>query len=154
MAAAATASLRISPLLHAAVLVCGGDLFLLDMGEPVRILEMAKQMARLSGLSLRDAQHPQADIEIVCTGLGPGEKLYEELRIDAESQPTTHPLIYRATERAILPGQLWPQIDAMEAAIGRQDAAAALDVLARLVPEWQRGGAGGPNQAADSVEVA
>ena len=110
MAAAATASLRISPLLQAAVLVCGGDLFLLDMGEPVRILEMAKQMARLSGLSLRDAQHPQADIEIVCTGLGAGEKLYEELLIDAESQPTTHPLIYRATERAILPGQLWSRV--------------------------------------------
>jgi len=112
------------------------------MGEPVRILDLAKQMVRLSGLSLRDAQHPQGDIEIVCTGLRPGEKLYEELLIDAESEPTTHPLIYRATERAISPEQLWPQIEALEAAIRRQDAPAALDVLAHWVPEWQRGSDG------------
>ena len=125
--------------LQAAVLARGGDLFLLDMGEPVRILDLAKQMVRLSGLSLRDGQHPQGDIEIICTGLRPGEKLYEELLIDAESEPTSHPLIYRATEGAIPPEQLWPQIEAMEAAIQRQDAAAALDVLAQLVPEWQRG---------------
>jgi FlaA1/EpsC-like NDP-sugar epimerase len=125
--------------LQAAVLARGGDLFLLDMGDPVRILDLAKQMVRLSGLSLRDAQHPHGDIEIVCTGLRPGEKLYEELLIDAESEPTPHPLIYRATERAIPPEQLWSQIEAMEAAIRRQDAEAALNVLAHLVPEWQRG---------------
>ena len=125
--------------LQAAVLARGGDLFLLDMGEPVRILDLANQMVRLSGLSLRDGQHPQGDIEIICTGLRPGEKLYEELLIDAESEPTSHPLIYRATEGAIPPEQLWPQIEAMEAAIQRQDADAALDVLAQLVPEWQRG---------------
>jgi FlaA1/EpsC-like NDP-sugar epimerase len=125
--------------LQAAVLARGGDLFLLDMGEPVRILDLAKQMVRLSGLSLRDGQHPQGDIEIICTGLRPGEKLYEELLIDAESEPTSHPLIYRATEGAIPPEQLWPQIEAMEAAIQRQDADAALDVLAKSVPEWQRG---------------
>ena len=139
--------------LQAAVLARGGDLFLLDMGEPVRILDLAKQMVRLSGLSLRDAQHPQGDIEIVCTGLRPGEKLYEELLIDAESEPTTHPLIYRATERAIPPEQLWPQIEAMEAAIRRQDAPAALDLLAQLVPEWQRGEVGGQSQSAHPVEV-
>ena len=140
--------------LQAAVLARGGDLFLLDMGEPVRILDLAKQMVRLSGLSLRDGQHPNGDIEIVCTGLRPGEKLYEELLIDAESEPTSHPLIYRATERAIPPEQLWPQIEVMEAAIRRQDAAAALDVLSLLVPEWQRGEVGGLPQAADPVETA
>ena len=140
--------------LQAAVLARGGDLFLLDMGEPVRILDLANQMVRLSGLSLRDAQHPQGDIEIVCTGLRPGEKLYEELLIDAESEPTSHPLIYRATERAIPPEQLWPQIEAMEAAIRRQDAPAALDLLAQLVPEWQRGEVGGQPQVAHPVEVA
>jgi FlaA1/EpsC-like NDP-sugar epimerase len=137
--------------LQAAVLARGGDLFLLDMGEPVRILDLAKQMVRLSGLSLRDAQHPQGDIEIVCTGLRPGEKLYEELLIDAESEPTIHPLIYRATERAIPPEQLWPQIEAMEAAIRRQDAPAALDLLAQLVPEWQRGSDGVSTKARDSA---
>jgi hypothetical protein len=89
--------------LQAAVLAEGGDVFLLDMGDPVRIKDLAEQMVRLSGLSLRDAAHPDGDIEIVCTGLRPGEKLYEELLIDAESEATAHPLIYRARERAIPP---------------------------------------------------
>jgi FlaA1/EpsC-like NDP-sugar epimerase len=122
--------------LQAAVLAEGGDLFLLDMGEPVRILDLARQMVRLSGLSVRDARNPDGDISIECTGLRPGEKLFEELLIDADSQPTAHPLIYRARERAIPPAELWPQLDALEAAIARQDEPAALELLAGLVPEW------------------
>ena len=125
--------------LQSSLLAQGGDVFLLDMGEPVRIKALAEQMVRLSGLSLRDATRPDGDIEIVCTGLRPGEKLYEELLIDAESQPTEHPLIYRAEERSIPPQQLWPQLGALEAAIAAQDVEAALKVLAVLVPEWQRG---------------
>jgi FlaA1/EpsC-like NDP-sugar epimerase len=124
--------------LQAAVLAEGGDLFLLDMGEPVRILELARQMVRLSGLRVRDAHNPDGDIEILCTGLRPGEKLYEELLIEANSEATAHPLIYRAREASLPLEQLWPQLDALEAAIRRQDAPAALDVLAQLVPEWQR----------------
>ena len=104
--------------LQAATLAAGGDVFLLDMGEPVRIKALAEQMVRLSGLSLRDASNPGGDIEIVCTGLRPGEKLYEELLIDAESEATAHPLIYRARERSVPPDQLWPQIAALEAAAG------------------------------------
>jgi FlaA1/EpsC-like NDP-sugar epimerase len=126
--------------LQAAVLAEGGDLFLLDMGEPVRILDLARQMVRLSGLSLRDAQHPDGDIEIRCTGLRPGEKLYEELLIDAESEPTSHPLIFRARERSLAPSELWPRIDALEIAIARHDQNSAFSLLAELVPEWQRGG--------------
>ena len=125
-------------LLQSSVLAQGGDVFLLDMGEPVRIKALAEQMVRLSGLSLRDAAHPDGDIEIICTGLRPGEKLYEELLIDAESQPTAHPLIYRAQERSLPPDKLWPQLDALETAIAAQDVEAALKVLAELVPEWQR----------------
>ena len=64
-----------SLVLQASVLARGGDVFLLDMGEPVRIKALAEQMVRLSGLSLRDSEHPDGDIEIVCTGLRPGEKL-------------------------------------------------------------------------------
>jgi FlaA1/EpsC-like NDP-sugar epimerase len=141
--------------LQAAVLAKGGDVFLLDMGEPVRIKDLAEQMVRLSGLSLRDARNPGGDIEIVCTGLRPGEKLYEELLIDAESEPTEHPLIYRAHERALPPTELWPQIDALEAAIQRQDVAAALDVLQALVPEWKRGrsGVGSGGAAVDGASA-
>jgi FlaA1/EpsC-like NDP-sugar epimerase len=129
--------------LQSAVLAEGGDLFLLDMGDPVRIKDLAEQMIRLSGLSLRDAHNPNGDIEIVCTGLRRGEKLYEELLIDADSQPTSHPLIYRAQEQALAPEILWPQIDSLEAAIQRQDVAAALEVLAKLVPEWTQGDGAG-----------
>ena len=124
--------------LQSSVLAQGGDLFLLDMGEPVRIKTLAEQMVRLSGLSLRDTAHPDGDIEIVCTGLRPGEKLYEELLIDAESQPTAHPLIYRAKERSIPPDYLWPQLGALEQAIAAHDVNAALELLAELVPEWHR----------------
>ncbi|MDA7490964.1 polysaccharide biosynthesis protein [Synechococcus sp. AH-707-M23] len=125
--------------LQAATLAKGGDVFLLDMGEPVRIKALAEQMVRLSGLSLRDAQNPNGDIEIVCTGLRPGEKLYEELLIDAESEPTKHPLIFRAQEGALSPEVLWPRLDVLDAAIAAQDVEAALALLAELVPEWERG---------------
>ena len=137
--------------LQSAVLAEGGDVILLDMGEPVRIKDLAEQMVRLSGLSVRDAQNPTGDIEIVCTGLRPGEKLYEELLIDADSQPTSHPLIYRAQEQGVSPEALWPQIDAIEEAIQRQDVAAALEVLAELVPEWTRGDGVGEAGAARTV---
>ncbi len=130
--------------IQAAVLARGGDLFLLDMGEPVRIKSLAEQMLRLSGLSLRDANHPDGDIEIVCTGLRPGEKLYEELLIDAASEPTQHPLIYRASERSIPPEQLWSLLDRMEQAVSRHDVPAALGLLAELVPEWQRSDVAAP----------
>ena len=67
-----------SLVLQASVLAQGGDVFLLDMGEPVRIKALAEQMVQLSGLSVRDAANHDGDIEMVCTGLRPGEKLYEE----------------------------------------------------------------------------
>ena len=90
-----------SLVLQASVLAEGGDVLLLDMGEPVRIKDLAEQMIRLSGLSLCDSSNPDGEINIVYTGLRPGEKLYEELLIDAESLPTAHPLIYRATEQSL-----------------------------------------------------
>jgi FlaA1/EpsC-like NDP-sugar epimerase len=124
--------------LQAATLAKGGDVFLLDMGEPVRIKALAEQMVRLSGLSLRNAHNRSGDIEIVCTGLRPGEKLYEELLIDAESEPTQHPLIFRAQERSLSPELLWPRLDALDAAIAEQDVENALTLLAELVPEWKR----------------
>jgi FlaA1/EpsC-like NDP-sugar epimerase len=125
--------------LQASSLAKGGDVFLLDMGEPVRIKNLAEQMVRLSGLSLRDVSNPKGEIEIVCTGLRPGEKLYEELLIDAESETTQHPLIFRAQERSLPPEVLWPRLDALDVAIAAQNVETALALLAELVPEWQRG---------------
>ena len=123
--------------LQAAVLAEGGDVLLLDMGEPVRIKDLAEQMVKLSGCSLKDASNPNGEIEIVCTGLRPGEKLFEELLIDAQSEPTVHPLIFRAHEHSIQPEKLWPQLDALEKAINEQDLNSAIFALNALVPEWQ-----------------
>ena len=124
--------------LQAATLATGGDVFLLDMGEPVRIKDLAEQMLRLSGLSLRDSQNPNGDIEIVCTGLRSGEKLYEELLIEANSQPTKHPLIFRATERAMHPQDLWSQLDQHDESVNNQNHEKALEILSKLIPEWQK----------------
>ncbi|MDA7676984.1 polysaccharide biosynthesis protein [bacterium] len=121
----------------------GGEVFLLDMGEPVRIKDLAEQMVRLSGLTLKNQLNPVGDIEIVCTGLRPGEKLYEELLIDAESEVSTkHPLIFRGHERSIPPEKLWPQLDNLENALSVHNSKLALKLLKELVPEWQTEGRG------------
>ena len=84
--------------LQAGAMAEGGDVFVLDMGTPVRILEIARRMVTLSGLSVRDQSHPDADIDLVFTGLRPGEKLYEELLIGEDAKPTEHRQILRARE--------------------------------------------------------
>lgn len=76
----------------------GGDVFVLDMGQPVKIIDLAHRMIRLSGLTVRDAQHPHGDISIAITGLRPGEKLFEELLIGDEVSGTVHPRIMTARE--------------------------------------------------------
>jgi len=85
----------------------GGDVFVLDMGEPVRILDLAKRMIHLSGLDVRERSNPRGDIEIIFTGLRPGEKLYEELLIGDNVSPTQHPRILRAEEEVLT----WKQIN-------------------------------------------
>jgi FlaA1/EpsC-like NDP-sugar epimerase len=87
--------------LQAAAMARGGDVFLLDMGQPVKIFDLARRMVELSGLQLRDAEHPDGDIEIAVTGLRPGEKLYEELLIGENPEPTAHPRIMKAHEACL-----------------------------------------------------
>lgn len=124
--------------IQASALARGGDLFLLDMGEPVKIQDLARQMVRLSGLSLRTADQPDGDIDIVCTGLRPGEKLYEELLIDSSALPTAHPRIFRARESALAATELWPYLESLTDALRHHDRQLAFTVLSRLVPEWTR----------------
>lgn len=76
----------------------GGDVFVLDMGEPVRIADLARRMVHLMGLEIKDSQHPDGDIEICFSGLRPGEKLYEELLIGENVRQTAHPRIMAANE--------------------------------------------------------
>ena len=111
----------------------GGDVFVLDMGEPVKIMDLARRMVTLSGLSVRDADRPDGDIPITITGLRPGEKLYEELLIGDNPEPTNHPRILRARE-ALLPWQeLSVELDRLREATAAQDVAAMRAVLARCV---------------------
>jgi FlaA1/EpsC-like NDP-sugar epimerase len=108
-----------------------GEVFLLDMGQPVRIRDLALQMIELSGLV------PEKDIPLQYTGLRPGEKLYEELLIDPDqSQPTQHPRIFFSKEP--LPGvkELEKEISTLTIAIEKRDISNALDSMKRLVPEY------------------
>ncbi|MGZ4992210.1 MAG: polysaccharide biosynthesis protein, partial [Methylobacter sp.] len=93
----------------------GGDVFVLDMGEPIRIVDLAKRMIHLSGLEIKDADHPDGDIEISYTGLRPGEKLYEELLIGDNVSKTDHSRIMRAQEHVIA----WAELEKMLATLGQ-----------------------------------
>lgn len=124
--------------LQATGMAKGGDLFLLDMGEPVRIADLARQMIELSGLRLRDEHNPDGDIRIEYTGLRPGEKLYEELLINSQDQPTDHPLIRRACEPTPSDHHLKFLLEELENALSRWDAKDTSDLLLRLVPEYHR----------------
>lgn len=84
--------------LHAGAMAEDGDLFVLDMGSPIKIVDLAKRMVALSGLTVRDSERPMGDIDIVFSGLRPGEKLFEELLIGENPLPTAHPRIIRARE--------------------------------------------------------
>ena len=113
----------------------GGDVFVLDMGDSVKIIDLAKQMIRLSGLEVKDAAHPEGDIEIQVTGLRPGEKLYEELLIGDEVQKTTHPRIMTASEVMLPWNVLSDIITRMDEACRQSDQSA----LRRLLLEAPTG---------------
>ena len=111
----------------------GGDVFVLDMGQPVRIMDLALRMIELSGLSVRDAEHPDGDIEIEITGLRPGEKLYEELLIGDDPLPTSHPRIMKAHEDFLPWEVLSRRLVALEATLAANDVAALRHQLQALV---------------------
>lgn len=122
--------------LQAGAMARGGDVFLLDMGDPVRIVDLARNMIELSGCKVRDDDNPDGDIEIAFVGLRPGEKLYEELLIGEHPLPTEHPRIMRSRE-AFLPWDgLRAGLDELGAAILAGDAAAARALIMKLVPEF------------------
>ncbi len=111
----------------------GGDVFLLDMGEPVRIYDLARKMIELSGLQVRDADNPQGDIEIEITGMRPGEKLYEELLIGDNPQPTDHPRILKAHEDKLPWAELKEWLAKLDDTLSRQDIEATRAILGNLV---------------------
>ena len=122
--------------LHAGAMATGGDLFVLDMGSPIRILDLAKRIIGLSGRTVRDEQRPMGDISIEFTGLRPGEKLYEELLIGENPLPTEHPRIIRAREEFLA----WPEyqlrLQSLLAAARMEDIEAMKKLLLLLVPGY------------------
>jgi len=116
--------------IQSVTLARGGEVFILDMGEPVRIADLARRMVHLSGKRL-SAEDPVEGIEIQYTGLRPGEKLYEELLIGDAASGTEHPLIMRAHESGIREGEFRALLGELENACVRHDAAAVRQVLVR-----------------------
>jgi FlaA1/EpsC-like NDP-sugar epimerase len=96
-------------LIQAGTMGSSGDVFVLDMGEPVKIVDLAKKMIHLSGLEVKSADNPHGDIAIVYSGLRPGEKLYEELLIGDNVVDCSHPRIMRALEDY----WEWPRMEAL-----------------------------------------
>lgn len=123
--------------LQASAMATGGDVFVLDMGEPIRIFDLAQNMIELSGRSVRDDSNPTGEIEIKVTGLRPGEKLYEELLIDDNTLPSGHPRINRAQENFLRWPELSRHLTALSAAVEAGDAATGRNLLHRIVPEFQ-----------------
>ena len=126
--------------IQAGAMANGGDVFVLDMGEPVRIIDLAKRMVELSGLGLKDEANPAGDIEIRVMGLRPGEKLYEELLIGDNPLPTHHARIMKAHEDFLPWTQLQPKLNALNQALDINDVPRIRDLLKDLVPGYQPDG--------------
>jgi FlaA1/EpsC-like NDP-sugar epimerase len=114
----------------------GGEVFVLDMGKPVRIIDLARRMVHLSGLQVRDEVNPEGDIALEIVGLRPGEKLYEELLIGDNVEGTGHPLIMRAYEHELPWAELVQRLEALDVACRAFDYASALTLLRATVREY------------------
>jgi len=123
--------------IQAGAMGSGGDVFVLDMGKPVRIDDLARKMIRLTGLEVKDESHPEGDIEIKYTGLRPGEKLYEELLIGDNVSETDNPLIMRAQEDMLEWGELEPMLNNIQDAIKGCDHHKLRELLMQIVPGFK-----------------
>ena len=119
--------------IQAAAMAKGGDVFVLDMGEPIRIADLAKRMVELSGLTIKDDGYPLGDIEIQVTGLRPGEKLYEELLIGDNPEKTSHPRIMRARESFLDWEYLEEKLSSLEWALQVNDVNVIRSMMLELV---------------------
>ncbi|MFN8770867.1 MAG: polysaccharide biosynthesis protein [Neisseriaceae bacterium] len=122
--------------IQASNMACGSEVFILDMGQPVKIIDLAKRMIHLSGLNIKDETNPDGDIEIQFTGLRPGEKLYEELLIGNNPQQTTHPRIMKANEAFLPYNEIKEQLEKLNYAIKNFDNNTIIGVLNNLVHDY------------------
>jgi len=122
--------------IQAGAMANGGDVFVLDMGEPVSILDLAKKMIYLSGLDIKDETNPDGDIEIIYTGLRPGEKLYEELLIGGKVSKTNNEMIMRAEEQMLSWENLEEILIQLEEEVNNLNAVKIRDLLLKAIPEF------------------
>lgn len=122
--------------IQAGAMATGGEVFVLDMGNPVRVVDLARNMIALSGLTLRDDENPDGDIEISVVGLRPGEKLFEELLIGNNPTPTNHARIMKAREDFLPWSALSPKLEQLYRDIGRADPLAVRHGLMDLVKDF------------------
>jgi FlaA1/EpsC-like NDP-sugar epimerase len=132
-----TTSEAVELVIQAGAMGTGGDVFVLDMGKPVRIDELAKKMIRLSGLEVKDESHPDGDIEIKYIGLRPGEKLYEEMLISDNVISTDNLMIMRAQENMLEWNKLKSILDELQVAIEKCDQQKLRELLVKAVPEFK-----------------
>jgi len=123
--------------IQAGAMAKGGEVFVLQMGDPVRIDDLARLMVRLSNLEVRDANNPDGDIAITYTGLRPGEKLYEELLIGAHTEATEHQRIFKSDEPFLTPPELKAELDQLRKAMDARDMTTARAVLLRTVEGYR-----------------
>jgi FlaA1/EpsC-like NDP-sugar epimerase len=119
--------------IQAGAMAKGGDIFVLDMGPSIRIIDMARRIIELSGLTVKDAHNPDGDIEIEITGLRPGEKLYEELLIGNNPEPTSHPRILKAHETFLPWVDLEDPLKALEMTLNLSDTSAIFQIMEKIV---------------------
>lgn len=123
--------------IQAGAMAKGGDVFVLDMGEPIRIVDLAKRMITLAGYTVKEPGRDNGDIEIKVTGLRPGEKLYEELLIGNDPKPTEHPRIMKANEKSISKAELDQEVEALQNILRTRDVPELKNLLLRLVDGYQ-----------------
>ena len=116
----------------------GGEIFILDMGDQIKISKLAKQMILLNGKTIKDKNNINGDIEIRYTGLREGEKMFEELLIDSSAEKTLHPLIFKAVENSLKFNYLDEKLKTLEEYLLKRDSEKVLNLLKELVPEWER----------------
>ena len=126
--------------IQAGAMGTGGDVFVLDMGQPVKIIDLARRIVELSGLKVRDEHNPEGDIELSVTGLRPGEKLYEELLIGDNPKPTQHARIMKAHESFLPLDELQVKLNALELAMSVNDVPVLRGFLQQLVAGYQPSG--------------
>jgi FlaA1/EpsC-like NDP-sugar epimerase len=125
--------------IQAGAMATGGEVFVLEMGTPVKIDDLARTMIRLSGLEVRDEAHPEGDVDIEYVGLRPGEKLYEELLIGENATGTNHPRIFKTSEPILTYEELMSALERLEDAIQRVDVTELQDMLRATVEGYMPG---------------